>query len=185
MKTFGIVMAGAVGLFALVLLIIGGMWISAVRAETRLRNAFHAQEKANESTFDKMWKVISQQAQIPVKERETFRQTYVEIMQATKGVAGNGQLASFFTQAKIDIPSDLFRKLMTTIEAQRESFNESQLHLVQLKRQHDDVRTMPPSSWFVGYSPELELKLVSSLKTMESFSTGEDNDTTLFPKEKQ
>lgn len=162
------------GLIALLL------YISSNNIEVGLRNQFNAQQKTNESSFDKTWKVIQQSAQVPEHERESFRKTYVEIMQATKGVAGNGQLASFFNQAQINISGDLFQKLMTTIESQRESFHRDQQKLLDIKRRHDDVRTKFPSSFFVGGRPELEAKIVTSDKTDEAFNTGKDNDINLF-----
>jgi len=180
MKAFGLAMAAVmsvgivlVGLFLLT-------WMSANNAEVSARNAFNAQQKANESSFDKVWKTIAQQAEIPTAERESFRKTYTEIMAASRGVAGNGQLASFFTQAKIDIDPSLFAKLMTTIEAQRESFHRDQQHLLKLKQQHDDVRTRWPSGLFVGNRPEVEAKLVTSAKTSAAFEVGEDNDVKLL-----
>ncbi len=180
MKGALIVVGGIVAAVFLVVLIIGLTWIGAVNAEASARNSFLAQQKANESSFDKTWKVIQQNAEVTTTERESFRKIYPEIMSATKGVAGNGQLMSMFQQAKIDISPALFSKLMTTIESQRESFHRDQQKLLQLKKQHDDIRTRFPSSLFVGGRPELEAKIVTSTKTTESFESGEDNETKLF-----
>jgi hypothetical protein len=156
--------------------------MSANNHEVRLRNEFAAEEKVSESLFDKVWKVISQQASIAEEERKTFRATYVEIMNAQQGIAGKGALASFFSQAKVDVSPDLFSKLMTTIEAQRESFHRQQQKLAQIKMQHDNVRLVFPSSLFVGGRPPLELRIISSDKTRGVFETGTDNDVELFKK---
>lgn len=165
-----------------IIAVIGIYYLSTSNAEIRTRNEYQAQIKANESEFDKVWKVIAQSAEVSAEERESFKRTYVDIMQATQGVAGKGALASFFTQAQIPISSELYSKLMTMIEAQRESFNRSQKKLIQLKMQHDNLRLTAPSSLVVGGRPELELVIVSSDKTREIFSTGTDNDVQLFPK---
>lgn len=151
-------------------------WMSANNAEVSARNAFVAQQKSNESSFDKMWKTLKQMGGIPESERASFEKAYVNIMTATKGVAGNGQLASFFQQAKIDIPPTLFANMMSTIEAQRESFHRDQQKLLKMKQQHDDVRTKWPSAFFVGSRPEVEAKIVTSAKTTAAFETGEDNE---------
>lgn len=179
------VLLGVGGVMVVMLLFVGAFfltWMLAHNSEVSARNAFDAQQKANESSFDKTWKVIQQTAQVPVAERDSFRKTYTEIMSATKGVAGNGQLASFFTQAKIDISPDLFAKLMTTIEAQRESFHRDQQHLLKLAQQHKDILTRQPSAFFVGSRPKLEVKLVISQKTTEAFESGQDNNINLFEK---
>lgn len=171
--------ACAAGCFLLVLSI-GLIWMSANNREVGLRAQFEAQQKANESGFDKTWKTIQQSAQIPEKERDSFRQTYVEIMNATKGVAGNGQLASFFTQAKIDISPELFKKLMTTIEAERTDFDRRQQKLLDVKREHDTLLGSAPSSLFVGHRPKLEAVIVTSAVTEKAFATGKDDNVDLF-----
>lgn len=176
---FGAVFAAMLlGVFVVVMI-----WMSAHNTEVGLRNQFNAQQKSNESSFDKTWKVIQQQCGVATTERESFRKTYAEIMTATNGVAGNGQLASFFSQAKVDVSPALFSKLMTTIEAQRESFHRDQQHLAKMWQQHNDVLTKMPSSLFVGGRERLDLHLVTSAKTESVFAAGQDNDVELFKKE--
>lgn len=159
-----------------------GLYVSANNTEVSLRNRFKNQQKSNESSFDKTWKTIQQEAGIAETERETFKSAFVEIMQAQKGVAGNGALASFFSQAKVSITPKLFLKLMTTVEAQRESFHRDQQKLLEIVRLHDDVRTKLPSSFFVGGREALEAKIITSAKTDAVFSSGQDNDVELFKK---
>lgn len=171
------------GVGLLLVMIVVGMYVSAHNTETGLRNQFKAQQKSNESSFDKTWKIIQQQAGVASEERASFRETYVEIMDATEGVAGRGALASFFTQAKIDISPDLFAKLMTTIEAQRETFHRDQQKLLEIVQQHDNVLTQFPSSIFIGGREPLEAVIVTSSKTDEAFLTGQENEVDLFNKE--
>jgi hypothetical protein len=155
---------------------------SKVTYHVRLRNQFKAQQKTNEASFDKMWKVVQQQSGVATTERETFKKAYSEIMSSTKGVVGEGKLASFFTQAKIDINSDLFAKLMNSIESQRESFHQDQKTLLQIKKQHDDVLQTFPGSLILAGRPELEVVVITSEKTEEVFSKGKEDDVDLFPK---
>lgn len=54
----------AVCMLALVL-VVGLTWMSATNAEAKARNAFVAQQKSNESSYDKMWKIIKQQSGVP------------------------------------------------------------------------------------------------------------------------
>lgn len=149
-------------------------------SEIMARNAIKAQKSVNESSFDKMWKVLKTQAQIPDKERESFRKTYSDIMASSKGIVGSGSLASFLTQAKIDISPQLYQTLMNSIEAQRESFHRDQIKLLQLKQQHDNILGGTFSSLIVGGRPPEEIQIVTSDKTKEVFSSGVDNDTSLF-----
>ena len=174
------IVAAIIGSVFSIVFIVGGLWLHAYNTEATLRNAFNAQQKSNESSFDKTWKIISQEAGVAEQERDTFKSAYTSIMTASKGVAGNGQLASFFTQAKIDVSPQLFEKLMTSIESQRESFHRDQQHLLKIKQQHDDILTTMPSSLFLSGKQPLEAKLVTSAKTSQAFESGQDNDTKLF-----
>ena len=172
--TIAAVVAGGLGLLFLV------MGISANNREAQLRNAFNAQLENNKTSLDRSWKTIDQQAQVTLTERDSFRKTYVEIMTASKGVAGEGKLAAFFQQAGIPISNELFRNLMTTIESQREAFFRDQQHLLKLKQEHDNLRTTFPSKLFVGAAPELQVQLVTSEKTEEIFSTGREDKIHVF-----
>jgi hypothetical protein len=178
LKTSLGVLAGLVLLVGVFLLYL----VSLSNQEVRLRNQFKAQQKTNEASFDKMWKVVQQQSGVATTERETFKKAYSEIMSSTKGVVGEGKLASFFTQAKIDINSDLFAKLMNSIESQRESFHQDQKTLLQIKKQHDDVLQTFPGSLILAGRPELEVVVITSEKTEEVFSKGKEDDVDLFPK---
>lgn len=179
MKTFLYTVFGISTVCILGICVIGIIAINAYNTEKGLRNAFKAQEKSNQSSFDKLWKTIKQSANIAEVERESFKEAYAEIMQSTKGVSGEGKLASFFTQAKVDISSDLFKKLMTIVESQRESFHRDQQTLIKIKQEHDNIRTKLPSSLFVGGSPELQLTIITSTHTEGVFESGKDDNIEL------
>lgn len=182
MRSTLLVLGALFGVGLLLAFILVATGISANNTEVRLRNEFTAQKEVNTSSFDKMWKTLQQQTGVAEHERDSFRETYTQIMTATQGVAGNGQLASFFTQAKVDVSPALFQQLMVSIEAQRESFHRDQMKLANIKRQHDDIRGTFPYSLVVGGRPALELQLVTSSRTQEAFRTGTDENVDLFQK---
>ena len=157
------------------------LYFSAHNREVGLRNQFNAQQEANTAVFDNTWKIIQQETQVAAAERASFRETFVDIMGAQQGVAGNGSLASFFTQAKVDVTPVLYKKLMTSIEAQRTAFLDSQRKLLQIKKDHDDVITQYPSAFFVGGRDALEPQLVTSTKTKSTFEGGVEDDVYLDP----
>jgi hypothetical protein len=154
--------------------------ISATNRDVELRAAAAAQQEALATNFDKLWKTIQQQAEVATAERESFRKTYVEIMNAQRGQAGNGSLASFLSQAGVTVSPELFRQLMTSIEAQRESFNREQTHLIKIKQEHDTLRGRFPSSIFVGGRPPIEIQLVTSARTEEALSSGREDGVHVF-----
>jgi hypothetical protein len=153
--------------------------------EQSLRNQFQAQEKANEVVFDQVWKTISQQAQVADGYKDAFRSVWAEIVKGTGGQAGQATLAVFVNRINPQFDAKLYLKLMNTVEGQRKEFANNQKKLIDLKREHDDLRTRFPSSLFVGGKPELELHLVTSDRTDEAFRTGRDNDTSLTGKERK
>lgn len=163
-------------IFACVLffsLLFGLVFLGIYNQEKRLTNRFNAQQKLNEASFDKMWKIIKQQTGVAESERSTFKQTYVDIMSATQGVAGNGQLASFFTQSKIDISPQLFQTVMNSIESQRESFFDNQKTLLDIKREHDNLITTFPGM-LLGATP-LDPVIVTSSYTENVFKNGKED----------
>ncbi len=181
MKNFAIAGAIVCAFCLIISMIAGATVIGSFNSEVAARAEFNAQLKVNESSFDKTWKVIQQEAQVASAERESFRKTYAEIMQSQQGIAGNGQLASFFTQANINVSPELFSKLMTSIEAQRESFHRDQMKLAEIKSKHDKILGGFPGNvlFFFVHRDPLEIKMITSDRTNEAFASGTDNNVDL------
>jgi hypothetical protein len=157
------------------------MYASASNSEVRLRNAVTAQQKANETSFDTCWKIISQQAQLTDKYKDGFKEIYVGLMEGRHYEKG-GALFKFVTESNPKFDVQLFVKLATSIEAQRTVFKRDQQKLIDLKREHDNVLMTIPSSWFVGSRSPVEIKIVTSTKTTEAFNSGKEDNIELTPK---
>lgn len=172
----------AIGACVLVpLLIVVMMYVSYNNQEVRLRNQIGAQQKKNEATFDQTWKIIQQQAGVSSEYKDSFREIYTDIMNARYS-KGDGTLMKFIKEHNPEFDSSLFKKVMTSIEAQRVNFTREQSLLLDLQREHNNLLQTLPSSIFVGGRAPIEVKIVTSGKTNKSFETGEDNDVDLFPK---
>lgn len=157
------------------------MYVSASNGEVRLRNAVVAQQKANETSFDTCWKIVQQQAQVTDKYKDAFKEIYVGLMEGRHYEKG-GSLFKFVMESNPKFDSKLFLKLATSIESQRTVFKRDQQKLIDLKREHDNMLTTIPSSWFVGSRPPVEIKIVTSTKTTEAFNSGKEDDVDLSPK---
>ena len=59
----------SVALFIIFGVVFGSWWIKSSNAEIRLRNKVEAQEQVIEAFFDKMWKIIKQQAGVAKRAR--------------------------------------------------------------------------------------------------------------------
>ena len=185
MKGF-LIGCGAVMFGGLVLFMACVCWyFGIVNSEARLRNKANAQAKANEAVFDNMWKTIAQVAEVNDSYKEDFRNAWKDILGA-QGSAGRSAVVNV-TMNRINpkFDSKLSKKVMTVIEANRKEFLNNQKQLVDIKREHDNLRTTAPSKWFVGNVPELQITIVTSGRTNDTFESGRDDDISLRPSQKK
>lgn len=147
-----------------------------------LEVGFEAQVKANESTYDKMWKVIKKKANVTDKYSQDFRKSYSEIMQGRYGDSQNRQQAmwNWIKEQNPQLDPSLFKELSNSIEALHNEFDLVQKKMISIKANHEKLRRRFPSSIIVGSRPELELKMVTSGKTDKAFQTGKDDDVSVF-----
>ncbi len=179
---------GCGALIALVVLLgLGiGIWcISVSNNEVRLRNAAAAQEKANEAVYDNVWKTIAQQANVKDDYKNDFKEVWAEIVKGQSEGARKGALSVFVNRHNPNFDSGLYKKLMTTIEGSRKEFTNNQKKLIDIKREHDNVRTTFPGNLICGSRPELQIKIVTSGRTNDAFDSGRDDDVNLRPGQKK
>ena len=178
MKAFAVLLIVAVVLGG----VFGVMYVSISNSEIRLRNEIKAQQKTNETVFDTTWKIIQQQAQVADQYKDGFKQVYGEIMDKRYSPAQGGTLLRFITESNPNFDSSLYAKVANSIEGQRLTFQRAQAQLLDLKREHDNVRLTFPGSLVCGGRPEIEVQIVTSGKTAESFQTGREDNVDLFTK---
>lgn len=176
---------GGLLLVAIVFGVIGVMmYFSASNSEVGLRNQITAQQKVNEVSFDNTWKILQQQASIKDDYKESFRQIHVELMQGRHYEAG-GTFMKWIKEANPKFDVSIFKNLINSIASERKTFERNQAKLLDLQRQHNDLLTQAPSSWFVGSRPKIDVKIVTSTKTEKTFETGKEDDIDLSPKKKE
>lgn len=161
---------------------VGLMYASYSNGEVRLRNQIAAQQKKNEAVFDNTWKIIQQQAGVAEQHKDAFRQIYGEIMNA-RYEKSDGEMMRWIQEKNPEFDSSLYSKVMSSIEAQRTIFTREQTKLLDLKREHDNVLQTLPGSLFVGGRSPIEVIVVTSGKTQQTFATGEENDVDLFKRQ--
>ncbi len=175
--------AGLIGLGVIVVLgiVVVLMYVGYSNSEVRLRNQITAKQKSNEASFDTCWKIIKQQAQVADQYKDSFKEIYVGLMEGRHYEKG-GALMKFITESNPAFDIRLFEKVANSIEAERRSFLRDQQQLLDLKREHDNLLDLIPSSIFVGGRPRIEVKIITSGTTQETFRTGEENDIDVFGK---
>lgn len=176
MKTGTLITIGVIALL--------GVWIAfwaigVSNAEKKLYLRGKAAQQNSQVVFDNTWKTISGEAGVLGKYKDDFKEVYVELMDARyKNDAGAGQqiLMKWVTENHIPLDASLYAKLMNTIEGSRAEFTMQQKILIDVDREHKALKAIFPNSLIIGSRPDLEIKLVTSAKTDEAFSTGQEND---------
>src|SRR3989338_395317 len=179
-------MQGNKGMIAVVLSLVamllvgGGMYWSYSNSEVRLRNEAAAKQKKLTVVYDAVWKILQQKAGVSSQYAKDFKEFYPTLMEGRYGNERGGALMSWVSEHNPQFDISLYKDLMRSIEAERTKFAREQSRLIDIKREHDNVRLTIPSSIFVGGRPEIQMQLVTSTKTDEVFATGKENDIDLF-----
>jgi hypothetical protein len=166
------------------ILIVVFMGIGSTNREVELRNEAGAQEHANKVIYDEVWKVLQQKAGILEKWAEDFKSVYGAIMEDRYAGEKNGPGPTFkwIQEHNPNFTPEMYKDLSIAIEAYRGKFSRVQQRLIDIKREHDNLRMKIPSCWFVGGKPELKITIVTSTKTESTFATGKEDDINLFKK---
>ena len=175
----GIIATIASGAIILILtVLVGVMYVTTSNGEIRLRNQIETVQVDNQNEFDNMWKKISQIVQVTKAERESVERIIIGYADQRTS-AGSGTFINAVREALPNIDSSAFRNLQNIIVASRDSFTSRQTQLLDLKREHDNMLMTFPGSLFVGSRPEIEVTIVTSSRTKETFETGVDDNVEL------
>jgi hypothetical protein len=173
----------SVAVILFILLIVGGWfgisYVSYNNQEIEIRNLAEAQQENNKTVYDKVWKIIKQKAGVTDKYATDFKEAYGGLMTARYG-DGKNPMWSWVKEHNPNLDASMYKDLSASIEALRNEFQQVQKRLIDIKREHENLRKKIPSCWFVGKRPELELDIVTSANTKEVFQTGEENDVEIF-----
>ena len=154
------------------------MDISYDNKDQRLRQDVADQQRKIETNFDKMWKTIKQQAQITEQYKNDFKDIFTGLIEG-RYKNGNGQMMMWIKEQNPNLDASMYKKIMTTIEATRTSFDREQRKLSEMAAAHAKIFVTKPSKWFVSGEP-VEVKIISSKKTKNVIETGEENDINVF-----
>ena len=170
-----------------VLVFIGGMiamWAVGVNnSEIKIRNRAMKQQEVNEAFFGKMWQVLNEQAGVANEYKEAFKEIYVPLIEGRYS-QGDGSLMKWIVEQNPTFDASLYAKVMTSIEAQREGFFIEQSKLLDIDRQHKDMRMTFPNSLIIGGRPDLEITVIKTLTAIQAFETGIEPETNLFGRNK-
>lgn len=164
-------------------IIFGSMYVSSSNGEIRLRNQITAQQDVCKAYYDKLWKVISQKAQVADQYKDAFKEIYPKLIEGRYGNEKGGALMKWIQESNPTFDVSLYKDLSVAIEGEREGFFMEQKKLVDLNAQHRNVRQTWPGSMFIGSRPDIAIIIVTSAKTDEVMKSGQENDIEIFKKE--
>ena len=152
--------------------------------EVDLRTTFEMQMKNRSALYDKMWKVISQKAQIT----KAYDSSFIRIVNAAMDPRKDGAniMMKWVTESNPTLQAvtvqELYKDLSRTIESERNVFFEREETLSSIQQQHSKfLRSFPNNFYniFMGRK-ELEYKPITSDRTEDVMRTGKDNDVKVF-----
>ena len=178
MKYTGIAVIGTivVGLILLISTIIG-----ITNQEVVLRTTIEAKQLDNTSEFDNMFKKIKQTAQVPDAYFAKLKDLVVSYADARTS-PNAGAVMNWVQEAVPNASPEMYNNLQNIITSSRDRWTMRQKELIDINREHTKLlRTFPNNVILSLFGrKEITLKIVTSTKTEESFSTGKDDDLKLF-----
>jgi predicted glutamine amidotransferase len=173
------------GIALLIVLVVGGMWISAHNGQIEKKNKVVALQEDCKNHFDNTFKIVTQNVQMARenmdKSKEAFKEIFGLLMEE-RYKEGEAQFMKWVQESNpnfdMKATSSLYSKVMDAIESNRRDFMQSQTDLIASKESYDNFVAKFPNSIFVSSEP-IEIQLVTSTKTEEAFETGIEDDITL------
>ena len=132
-----------------------------------------------------MFKILKQQAGVLSKYMDDFKDVYARIMEGRYGSSGSGggksgQLMLWIKEHNPQFDASLYKKLMVSIEANRQEFFEQQKYLISIQNQMKDLTMVQPASWFLGSNEVPKIIIISSTATKAVMKSGIEDDVDLF-----
>ena len=167
----------------LIAVILGGVltvtYFTYSNQEVRLVKAIEAKIDDNKSHYTKMFEILTNQAGVSKQYAKDFKEIYPELINGRYS-NGQGQFMNWIQEHNPTFDTSLYGKLMVSIEAQRESFHNTQRQLIDLNRQHEVLLSTVPSSFFLSSREPIDIPVIINDATEKTFETGKETDMKLF-----
>lgn len=169
-----------IGVIAVVVICLVGMYISYNNQEVALRKEAEAQKGKIESVHDMMWKVLQQKAGVTNEYRETFEKIYPELISGR--YKDDQTTMKWIQESNPNFDTSLYKDLMQAIEVQRSYFNTAQTRMLDIIRERETLLEQIPAKFFISNKSKIDYTIISSTRTKSVIQTGLDDDVDLFKK---
>jgi len=178
---------------AVVIVVLVGIFlmlkVSYNNQEIGLRKQITAEQDVYQQNFDKQYKVIAQLVQVAERNVEAnkaaFKEIYPDLIEGRYS-QGDGTLMKMIKESNpqwdMKAIEDMYAKVATAVESQREDLYNQARKLRDLVREREALIEKFPGSLFINNTKPIEITLITSKNTKEVFKTGEENDINLFKK---
>lgn len=174
---------GIVGTGIILVVIIVSMFVSFHNKDAQLRNLVTTKQTDNKSEMDAMWKTIEQNAQVTVMQKDALMEIFNSYAAGRTGEGGGGTLMKWVQESVPNVDQKTYTLLMNTITAQRDGFKFRQKELLDLNRERNTMLDQVPGSLLAMFCPgdhkKIDVVIVTSTRTENSFKTGKDDDVSL------
>lgn len=178
MNRWVIALLGFLGITAVSLASVA-LWVVGVRDRTiGLENQFVAAKESREALYDNMFKQIQEKFKLTNLERSTA----VKLIDGLVAGRSGGNMFKMVQEQYPQLDQSMFKEVSATISGKRDEFTRSQQNLMQIKKEHTDLRTQTITSFIIGSRPALEFTVVSSSDAKEVMATGTDDHSALDDK---
>jgi hypothetical protein len=178
-----IVGLGIVSIIVLVITIMGSSFIGAYNGAKTLTVTITAKIEANKNEFDNMKKKICQVAQVSTVQMEALANIFNGYAKARSGNGDDGKLIMKWISESIpNVDISTFKNLQNIIVSSRDAWTMRQTELIDLQREYNLMLQRFPSNIMLrimGFK-EVEIPIIISTITEETFKTGKDDDTSVF-----
>ncbi len=169
------------GVLGAVLIVVFAL-IGKLNIENTLRQTIVAKQRDNQSEYDNMWKKISQVAQVTTAQKEALKEIIMGYAQARTGTGDKGAIMSWIQESVPNVDTTTFNNLQNIIVSSRDGFTMRQKELLDLSREHNTMLGQIPWGSILRAMGRnaIEITIVTSSRTEESFESGKDDDVSVF-----
>jgi hypothetical protein len=178
-----IVGLGVVSIIVLMVVFVVSTFIGAFNSATDFTVTIEAKIKDNKNEFDNMKKKICQVAQVSTEQMNALADIFNGYAKARSGNGDDGKLIMKWISESIpNVDTSTFKNLQNIIVSSRDAWTMRQKELIDLQREYNRLLKRFPSNFMLrvmGFK-EVEIPVIISTVTEETFKTGKDDDTAVF-----
>lgn len=160
------------------------MNISYENSSKRLKNQAEAQRGKIEAVYSNMWSILQEQAGVASEYKDAFKEIYPKLIEGRYS-KGDGTLMKWIQESNPAFDASLYKKVMQSIEIQRTAFLTEQERMLDIIREHSNLVTTFPGSFFIDDQTLISYKVISTARAKQAMQTGLDEEMDLFDRKKK